>query len=74
MPSISLVNPKYRHLSSTGFASSCEDIFSESFVYWCFGHTHTRDINVISGINFICNPRGYPSESKDFDDMVFEIM
>lgn len=34
---------------------------------WVFGHTHQFVDEVIGGIRFVSNPRGYPSEETGFD-------
>jgi predicted phosphodiesterase len=72
MPHKSLIDKKYRKYSSTGFASNLDELFKEHILYWCYGHTHTPNRSVINGINFLCNPLGYPGENS-FEDCVFEI-
>jgi len=73
MPSISLVHKKYAHYGFSGFASDCEDTFSDNMIYWCYGHTHMPGKSVIKGINFISNPMGYPGENPEYNDCTFEI-
>lgn len=34
---------------------------------WIYGHTHTEKIKNINGIQFLCNPIGYPNENKNID-------
>lgn len=31
---------------------------------WFYGHTHTRSIQQLYGVNFYCNPLGYPKENN----------
>jgi predicted phosphohydrolase len=58
---------KYPYSKSFGFSSDTDSIlkkFRHQIICWCFGHTHSyvsmRDPN--TGVQFLCNPHGYPNE------------
>jgi len=37
--------------------------------YWVFGHTHDPIEYKIEGVDFLCNPLGYPNESNYGDSI-----
>lgn len=41
---------------------------------WIFGHTHEAVDEVVNGIRFVSNPRGYPNEETGFrPDLVVNV-
>lgn len=76
MPSFEFVDPKYASLGeekNSGFASSCERFFDRPRKAWVFGHTHTPMRRAVDGVEFICNPVGYPGENATKEDVVYEV-
>jgi predicted phosphodiesterase len=68
LPSYSLISDKYKADKYTAynqfFASGCEDLFAPTIKAWIYGHTHSENKQYINGIEFVCNPLGYPGENK----------
>ena len=71
LPSYKLIDAKYNRPSFRGmnqwFASNQEQLFSNKIKAWFYGHTHTPSVKSLQGVNFYCNPIGYPGENKDVD-------
>lgn len=41
---------------------------------WIFGHTHEAVDEVVNGVRFVSNPRGYPTEETGFrPDLVVSV-
>jgi len=53
--------------------SLMETIVSPKIKYWCYGHTHRRNIKDIHGITYVCNPVGYPNENSRWKAIDFEV-
>jgi predicted phosphodiesterase len=68
LPSRSLIDEKYKTNKYNDynqfFASECEDLFAPTIKGWIYGHTHSENKQHINGIEFVCNPLGYPGENK----------
>jgi predicted phosphodiesterase len=65
LPSFQFVDEKYKMSSFNCFyASECDAYFKEPIKAWIYGHTHTPNKNIINNIQFVCNPKGYPSENS----------
>ena len=74
MPSSSFTDPRFK-------GSFCNPLFSSDLVeymvnhyismprYWIYGHTHTAGKARILDTEFFCNPRGYPRENNEFDEV-----
>jgi predicted phosphodiesterase len=65
MPSMSLINPKYRGLSGNNdinhaFASDITIAKDSKINAWVYGHTHSP----LQEGKFYCNPIGYPGENR----------
>lgn len=71
LPSFELIDPQYAKYKDMNafFASSCERFFKAPVRAWIYGHTHTPAITIRDGIQFVCNPVGYPSESSKRIDL-----
>jgi len=75
LPLIQLIVEKYKDYEfNSAYASDLHDeLIKFDFDCWIFGHTHFTMrydlINVKSkSIPFVCNPRGYNSENKEFSE------
>lgn len=74
MPSISLIDSKYKtnRMSIYNEWFYCDmDKFikknNDKIKCWVYGHTHTPSEKMITNVNFICNPIGYPNENSRID-------
>ena len=69
LPSFHLINSKYKSCTDINhfFASDMDDLIIEPVDYWIYGHTHMASKIIHNGVNLICNPLGYSSESSNFD-------
>ena len=64
LPSFNLIDEKHAYSHTNCFyASKCDKYFVEPIKAWIYGHTHTPNKTVINNIQFVCNPKGYPSEN-----------
>jgi UDP-2,3-diacylglucosamine pyrophosphatase LpxH len=70
LPSFHLIHPKYKSCTDINhfFASDMDDLITEPVDYWIYGHTHMASKIIHNGVNLICNPLGYTSESSKFDN------
>lgn len=50
-----------------------ENVQAEKVKIWCFGHTHDRKIKSINGIDYVCNPRGYIGENKNWTPILIDL-
>jgi predicted phosphodiesterase len=68
LPSYEFIDSKYKHTDNSGFANSDLDYMFVDLQIgtWIFGHTHTPIRSILDGIEFICNPYGYPDENPHF--------
>ena len=66
LPSMELIDPKYAKYAkyNSFFASDCSRFFKDPVKAWICGHTHSGFSRVIDGVQFACNPVGYPIESE----------
>jgi len=78
MPLYEVICDKYKnYVLNAAYASNLHDELKEyNFDCWIFGHTHfSMKYNYINADNkvipFMCNPRGYYSENKIFDEDKF---
>ena len=58
-------NNKIWNLLSGSFLNSHMEtihLHSTKVKFWCFGHTHSEHNFKVDHTNFLCNPRGYPTE------------
>ena len=74
LPSCSLIDVKYKNLKMMPYNQwfYCNmDNFIETYQskikYWIYGHTHTPSNIFKNGIDFLCNPIGYPNENSILD-------
>lgn len=72
LPSESLIDPKYKTVSMSKynqwFYCNMDKLIAMSSLNikcWFYGHTHTYSNRIINGIQFLCNPGGYPDENND---------
>ena len=74
LPSYQLIDKSYKSCSiNSFFASNCEDLmqsFNDTILLWVYGHTHTAANHRIFNIEFICNPKGYPSEYSKYSKTI----
>lgn len=64
LPSFNLIDEKHAYSDTNCFyASKCDQFFKEPIKAWIYGHTHTPNKTIINNIQFVCNPKGYPSEN-----------
>lgn len=35
---------------------------------WCYGHTHKHFDNIVDGVRFLSNPKGYPGQQTKFEN------
>ena len=56
----------YREAESTGFFTfdGSKYLKNGSMKHWVYGHTHEATEHFIDDVHCICNPMGYPSESR----------
>ena len=68
LPNETACFPDYRppyDYSNPFFASNLDDLIINSGAdLWVFGHTHSSHDYKIGDTRMVCNPRGYPNESK----------
>jgi predicted MPP superfamily phosphohydrolase len=76
VPSYSLINVKYKTLKmnpyNQWFHCNMDDVIENNLLekkikYWVYGHTHTPSTIFKNGIDFLCNPIGYPNENSIID-------
>jgi len=51
----------------------CENINNSNIKYWCYGHTHFRNMRELNGITYVCNPVGYPGENFNWSKVELEV-
>ena len=51
-----------------------EDTANDSVAAWCYGHTHFRADQVLNGVRYINNARGYPGENASWEPIEVEIV
>jgi predicted phosphodiesterase len=74
LPSFKLIAEEYQYSDINCFyASECDKFFVEPIVAWIYGHTHTPNTTVINGIQFVCNPKGYPTENHIIKFVTIEV-
>jgi predicted phosphodiesterase len=68
LPSHRFVAERYANYDNSGFANNSLDMYFKELPidYWIFGHTHTPMSKKMHGIQFVCNPFGYPEENIGF--------
>ena len=64
LPLMELIDSKYVRYAEQNqfFASDCSHLISPPIRAWIYGHTHTPNCTVRDGVEFVCNPVGYPGE------------
>jgi predicted phosphodiesterase len=71
LPSWRSTADRYRdQRSSAGFASHLDELIRQSDL-WIHGHTHDSFDYVEGSCRVVCNPRGYPSRSRGFENSGF---
>jgi predicted phosphohydrolase len=69
MPSLILVDEKYKFMDNTSYASSQDNLIKESdgkICAWFYGHTHTPNTGIlIHNTMTYSNPYGYEGENPD---------
>lgn len=64
LPSFNLIDEIHTFSDTNCFyASKCDAYFVKPIKAWIYGHTHTPNKTLINNIQFVCNPKGYPSEN-----------
>lgn len=64
LPSFNLIDEIHTYSDTNCFyASKCDAYFVKPIKAWIYGHTHTPNKTLINNIQFVCNPKGYPSEN-----------
>lgn len=65
LPSYELIDPKYAYSDvNMYFASDCTRLSKPPIKAWICGHTHSGFSKTLHGIQFVCNPVGYPMENS----------
>ncbi len=71
IPSSDFIDPKYKTAKmrpyNQWFASDLQHLFRPNIKAWIYGHTHSPNITHTNGIQFACNPIGYPRERYNID-------
>jgi predicted phosphohydrolase len=74
VPSFSLIDVKYKNLKmmpyNQWFYCNLDEVietYQMKIKYWIYGHTHTSSNVLEKGIEFCCNPIGYPNENSILD-------
>lgn len=71
LPSEDLIDVKYKTNKmrpyNQWFASDLSSLFNPNVKLWVYGHTHEPNIQQINGVQFICNPIGYPKERTNIN-------
>jgi predicted phosphodiesterase len=72
LPLKALICDEYKdHYLNDFFAS---DISTDGANFWCYGHTHTPNFDIINNIKFYCNPYGYTYEKVGYNpNLIIEI-
>ena len=64
LPSFDLIDESFTFSDNNCFyASKCDKYFVEPIKVWIYGHTHIPSKKTKNNIQFVCNPKGYPSEN-----------
>jgi predicted MPP superfamily phosphohydrolase len=67
LPLEQLVAPKYRGAAINPWFYCNMNKFIDNnktnIACWIYGHTHTASLQTINGVQFACNPAGYPGEN-----------
>lgn len=50
-----------------------ENIGSPFVKYWIYGHTHTRSMKNLNGVDYVNNARGYPGECPNWEPVILDI-
>lgn len=50
-----------------------ETITDGKIKYWCYGHTHYRNMKTIGNIDYICNPKGYKGENPSWFPVIINV-
>jgi predicted phosphohydrolase len=78
LPLTELICKEYKdYILNSAYASDLADELKQyNFDYWIFGHTHfTMKHELVNNFNktikFMCNPRGYNNENKNFNEDIY---
>lgn len=72
LPGAGSVSARFRDdLGNAGFASHLDHLMGRSAL-WIHGHTHDSFDYVLGGTRVVCNPRGYPLSSGEFENPRFD--
>lgn len=71
VPSPDFTHPAYVKYAAYNcfFAADCERFFKPPLITWIYGHTHMPARTIREGIQFACNPVGYPAEATNRHDL-----
>lgn len=50
-----------------------ETVENKNIVYWCYGHTHQRQMKKINDTLYVCNSRGYLHENPNWTPIILEV-
>lgn len=66
LPSHSLCAPRFGYKMNGAFASDCDALMKGECApwLWVFGHSHDTSDRMLGNTRVICNPAGYPEDSK----------
>ena len=74
LPSLSLVDAKYAGYSKNCFYASNLDHLVAKAQYWCYGHSHTANMDMHGKCLCFINPLGYSSEKTGYNlDLDFTV-
>ena len=66
-------DPVWNTLNGSFANTAMESVKGENILAWCFGHTHFDWDRDKDGVRYVCNPRGYSFESKNWQPQEIEI-
>jgi predicted phosphohydrolase len=76
IPSNRFIKDKFKGEILNGyFVNDCaEKVITDKVKWWIYGHGHDNNESIINETKFICNPRGYPGENKNWiENLIIEI-
>jgi predicted MPP superfamily phosphohydrolase len=72
-PSLKSVAEKYKRYGDSNyyFGSDCDDFmhYNPQIKYWIHGHMHNKSDYLIGNTRVLANPKGYPNEYNEFDEL-----
>jgi len=74
LPSFDLIDERFTFSDTNCFyASKCDKYFVEPIKVWIYGHTHIPNKTIKNNIQFVCNPKGYPSENTSVKNEIINV-